>query len=306
MNTNTWAWYPQRSGLVWRCYDFLYGKLLRIFRTVDKPADNAELGQTQLSEKVKRAIQSDADSTEEKLSFKGLRAGWQTRRGHLNLPPQTAGRQHAATTALQENIRPELNRSRKNVSTMGKSQLLHRGEQAETELQGTAGASPAIQSRHTQPRALGSHKAAGRAESSGEMSPQRGEGRPARREGKARLISGVRPCSPHPQAPAVPPEPGEPPLASRCPPGRGRPALPGSAPPPSPAQPHRSPRSQDSRCAAASSRLCRDFLSGPCGRFRSAKPAMLTPRRAGPARAWQRLRPSRPRQPGPCSPARAP
>lgn len=47
-----------------------------------------------------------------------------------------------------------------------------------------------------------------------------------------------------------------------------------------PGRPHRPPRSRrgrgtNSQCAAASSRLCRDFLSGPCGRFRSAKPAML-------------------------------
>lgn len=104
----------------------------------------------------------------------------------------------------------------------------------------------------------------------------------------------------------MPPEPGEPPLASRCSPGRARPALPSWA--------HRAPGrrrcpplSQDSRCAAASSRLCRDFLSSPCGRFRSAKPAMLSPGWEGRARARQRARrryrPSGPRQPGHCSPA---
>lgn len=47
-----------------------------------------------------------------------------------------------------------------------------------------------------------------------------------------------------------------------------------------PGRPHRPARSRraqgsDSRCATASSRLCREFLSGPCGRLRSAKPAML-------------------------------
>lgn len=75
--------------------------------------------------------------------------------------PHSGQAAHGCTTALQENIRPELNRSRKNVSKRGKSQLLHRAEQAETELQGAAGASPATQSRQTQPWALGSHRAAG-------------------------------------------------------------------------------------------------------------------------------------------------
>lgn len=68
-------------------------------------------------------------------------------------------------------------------------------------------------------------------------------------------------------------------------PARGRPALPSRAHR-APGRPRRPPRWQDSRCAAASSRLCRDFLSSACGRLRSAKPAMLRPRRGpspGPA-----------------------
>lgn len=92
---------------------------------------------------------------------------------------------------------------------------------------------------------------------------------------------------------------------------RSRPAaLLAGAGPPSPAQPHRAPgrplrppRSQDSRCAAVSSRLCRDFLSGNCGRFRSAKPAMLTARREGRARARQRRTAAAPPRPCPLLPS---
>lgn len=83
------------------------------------------------------------------------------------------------------------------------------------------------------------------------------------------------------------------PLASRCPPVRAQPspdqahrlgsarhrAAPRPRRPPGPrAGPAALPAPAaltHSQCAAASSRVCRDFLSSPCGRFRSAKPAML-------------------------------
>lgn len=164
--------------------------------------------------------------------------------------PNTGQAARGCATVLQEKIRAVKNCRRKNLTRVGKSQLLRWDKRAE--LQGTAGASPATQSRADP--ALGTRLAEG-CGLSGEKGKAPGEARPPAGlvarvglcGGKGRLIPGsaavpmparrLRPCLPS--------------QGSR----RSRPtALLARAGPPSPAQPYRAPgrprrppRSQDSR-----------------------------------------------------------